>query len=76
MLLRSCDLEGKALGPQTPNPFNVWTREGCVRQGETPAPVLACSDSPKQGSNKWLNSGEQLSVVSIAAGTQGQGNAG
>ena len=40
-----------------------------MRQGASPAPLLACNDSPKQGSRKFPNSGEQVSVVWTEAGT-------
>jgi len=44
-------LGGKTLGRQPPNPpLDIRPREGCVRQGASPAPLLACNDSPKQDS--------------------------
>jgi len=72
-------LGGKTLGRQPPNPpLDISAREGCVRQGASPAQsasLLECNDSPKQGSSsKYPNSGEQLSVVWIGAGTEEQSN--
>jgi len=56
-------LGGKTLGRQPPNPpLDLSTRQGCVRQGASPAPLLACNDSPTQGRIKFPNSGERLSV--------------